>query len=217
MEHQKDYLKDISEIRSMMERSSRFISLSGLSGVFAGIFALTGAAIAYYMLEMNQYDFYYEGAINSSESNISFMSFLIVDALLVLIASLIAGVFFTTRKAKKQGLKIWDKTAKQLLISISIPLFAGGFFCLALLYHGVIELVAPATLLFYGLALLNGSKYTLDDIKYLGISQIILGIFSSFFIGYGLLFWTIGFGLLHIVYGSVMYFKYEKPGIHLNE
>ena len=204
-----NYLKDISEIRSMMERSSRFISLSGISGIFAGVFALGGAAVAYFFLGMNYYRSYDEGVLSSSENYNSIINFLILDALFVLVASLAAGIFFTTRKARKQGHKIWDKTVKQLLVSTFIPLAAGGIFCLSLLYHGVIGLVAPATLVFYGLALLNGSKYTLDDIRYLGICQIILGVISSFFIGYGLFFWAIGFGVLHIIYGAAMYFKYD--------
>ncbi|HET6246042.1 MAG: hypothetical protein H0V01_10250 [Bacteroidetes bacterium] len=209
MEQKENYLKDISEIRSLMERSSRFISLSGLSGVFAGVFALLGAAFAYYLLGM-KYNRHYYDVLSNSEDYSSLIYKIVLIALCVLVASIGAGVFFTTRKAKKQGLKIWDKTARKLLINISIPLIAGGLFCMALLYHGIIGLVAPATLVFYGLALLNGSKYTLDDIRYLGICQIILGLISSFYIGYGLLFWASGFGVLHIVYGTAMYFKYES-------
>ncbi|MDQ3191057.1 MAG: hypothetical protein M3Q58_05635 [Bacteroidota bacterium] len=204
-----NYLKDISEIRSMMERSSRFISLSGLSGIFAGVFALLGAGAAYFFLGMNYYRHYYDGALSSSENYSSFVNSLLLIALCVLVASLSTGVFFTTRKAKKQGQKIWDKTARQLIINTAIPLIAGGIFCLALLYHKAIGLVAPATLVFYGLALINGSKYTLDDIKYLGICEIILGLISIFFIGYALFFWAMGCGVLHIVYGTAMYFKYD--------
>lgn len=204
------YIKDLTEIRSLMERSSRFISLSGLSGVFAGIFALIGAGAAYFYLDMGIYRHYYEGAVKSSTSYNDFISFFIVDALLVLVASLGAGIYFTTKKAKREGLKTWDRTARNLLLNLSVPLITGGVFCLSLLYHGAVGLIAPSLLIFYGLALLNGSKYTLNDIRYLGISEIGLGLISSFFIGYGFLFWCLGFGVLHIVYGTVMYFKYEK-------
>jgi hypothetical protein len=205
-------LETLHEIRSMMERSSRFISLSGLAGVFAGCFALIGAYAAYRYLDMHYgTSRYYEYATTSTgERNISFYQFFFTDAVLVLVASLTAGVFFSTRKAKQKGLSIWDNTAKRLLINLMIPLISGGIFCLVLLYHNIVGLVAPATLIFYGLALLNGSKYTLTDIRYLGISEIVLGLLASVFIGYGLLFWAIGFGVLHIVYGTVMYFKYER-------
>jgi uncharacterized membrane protein YgdD (TMEM256/DUF423 family) len=198
----------------MMERSSRFISLSGLSGVCAGIFAIIGAAAVYFQLHLQDYDRYYEAAYNADTSNTTYNSkflwFCILDATIVLLASLACGIFFTTRKAKQQGLKIWDKSAQQLLINLSIPLFSGGILCLILFHHQLIGFLAPTTLIFYGLALINGGKYTVDEIRYLGIIEIILGLISAYFIGYGLILWTIGFGLLHIIYGSIMYFKYER-------
>lgn len=211
MNKENEHLQALSDIRSMMEKSSRFISLSGLSGVFAGTFALIGAAAVYWKanrtFDMVEYYNRSDGALSSPQD---FLIFMLVDAFLVLLASLIAGIVLTMRKAKQKGQSIWDATSKRLLINMLIPLAAGGFFCLILLYHGLIGLVAPATLLFYGLALLNASKYTLDDIRYLGIFQIVLGLISSLFIGYGLLFWALGFGVLHIVYGILMYNKYEK-------
>ncbi len=210
MEDKTNYLQDITEIRSMMERSSRFISLSGLSGIFAGVFALAGACAAYFFLDLGGYQSYYDGALRSSQSYERFIAFIISDASFVLVASIAAGIFFTTRKAKRKGLKVWDNTAQRLLVNLAIPLIAGGIFCVALLVHGAVGLIAPATLLFYGVALLNGSKYTLNDIRYLGICEIVLGLISSFYIGYGLLFWMLGFGGLHILYGAAMYFKYER-------
>lgn len=212
MDKQKEHLETLSEIRSIMERSSRFISLSGLSGVFAGIFALLGATDAFirFNLGFNSPN-YYDYALNDSgETNVNFYVFFFADAISVLFASLAVGSFFTIRKAKQNGQTIWDATAKRLLINLLIPLAAGGLFCLILLYNGLVELVAPATLLFYGLSLLNASKYTLDDIRYLGICEIILGLIASVYIGYGLIFWAIGFGVLHIIYGIVLFNKYEK-------
>lgn len=205
MDKQQEHLETLTEIRSIMERSSRFISLSGLSGVVAGIFALAGAFAAYHKLADYNLRLY-----DNSADVLNYYIFVIADALCVLTASLIFGSLLTMRKAKRQGLAVWDSTAKRLLINLLIPLAGGGIFCLILLYHGLLGLVAPATLLFYGLALINASKYTLHDIRALGICQIILGLISSVYIGYGLIFWAFGFGILHIVYGTVMYYKYEK-------
>lgn len=206
MTEQKEHLQAITDIRSMMERSSRCISLSGLSGVFAGIFALIGAYLAY--IKMNSFNTDYSRV--SSENIIEITIYFIEIAGAVLIASLTVGTLLTIRNSKRKGIKVWDNSAKRLLINLGIPLVAGGLFCLVLLYHGIIGLVAPATLIFYGLALLNASKYTFNDIRYLGILEIILGLAGSMFIGYGLIFWAIGFGVLHIIYGAVMYFKYER-------
>ncbi|MFL5763078.1 MAG: hypothetical protein ACJ77K_03990 [Bacteroidia bacterium] len=204
MTDQKEHLQQLSDIRSMMERSSRCISLSGLSGVFAGVFALVGAYLAKVKIyELNDYmrgtDDLYNGLI-----------YLLADAATVLIASLLVGTLLTVRNSRRKGVAVWDSTARRLLINLAIPLATGGLFCLILLYHGDIGMVAPATLIFYGLALINASKYTFNDIRYLGVCEIILGLAASLYIGYGLLFWAIGFGVLHIVYGTVMYFKYER-------
>ena len=140
----------------------------------------------------------------------AFYTFFFADAIIVLMVSLLAGTLLTVRKARQQGRPVWDDTSKRLVINMFIPLIAGGLFCLILLYHGLVAFLAPVTLLFYGLALLNAGKYTLNDIRYLGIIEIITGLLAAVFIDYGLLFWVFGFGILHIVYGLTMYVKYEK-------
>lgn len=210
MEDKNQHLETLTEIRSLMERSSRFISLSGLSGISAGICALVGAYSAHQYLHVNAIKYQNRAFYENGEINFGFFTFLFVDALLVLFFALVSGSFFTIRKAKKSGQQFWDVTSKRLLINLLLPLTVGGIFCLILLYHGIYGLIAPSMLIFYGLALINASKYTLNDIRYLGVTEIILGLISSIFIGYGLLFWAIGFGVLHIVYGALMYFKYEK-------
>lgn len=212
MKEQSEPLETLTEIRSMMERSTRFISLNGLSGVFAGIFALIGAMAAYIYLGVGSHSgFYYDNAVLADGNpNISFYLFIFADAFIVLFASLAVATSLSMRKAAKLGVKIWDHSAKRLLANMMIPLVVGGFFCIILIYHGLIGLVAPATLIFYGLALVNASKYTLNDIRYLGITQLTIGLLSAIWIGYGLFFWALGFGLVHIIYGTTMYFKYEK-------
>lgn len=214
MDKRNEQLEHLSEIRSLMERSSRFISLSGLSGIAAGIFALIGAAAVYVYFDISPFDdhlVYYADVVAAERSwGIDYLTFFFLDAALVFIFAVAGGIFFTTRKAKQKGQKIWDKLTQKLLLNLLIPLAAGGIFCLALMKHGEFGLVAPATLVFYGLALVNGGKYTLSDIHYLGLSEIVLGLIASFYIGYGLEFWAIGFGVLHIIYGTIMYFKYEK-------
>ncbi len=205
MDQQQAQLEHLSEIRSLMERSSRFISLSGLSGITAGLSALAGAGWAY--IRLNNLD---RGQYDVLDLNLNTLTEMVLIAIIVLLFAIIMGIFFTTRNAKKHGQKIWDNLTKRLLINLMIPLVTGGLFCLVLLYHAILGLVAPATLVFYGIALINASKYTLNDIRYLGFCEICLGLISALFMGYGLLFWALGFGVLHIVYGTLMYFKYER-------
>ena len=202
----KNYHEDLSHIRSMMERSSRFISLSGLSGVVAGLAAIIGAGYVFFIFKREGID-YFDGQRNVFGP--SLVNELLITGILILVAAILSGYIFTANKSKRKGLKIWDATTRRLLITFAVPLVTGGIFCLALLYHHLFVFVAPATLLFYGLALVSAERYTLTDIKYLGYCQIVLGLISLFFLGWGLLFWTIGFGALHIVYGLIMHKKYK--------
>lgn len=202
----KNIQDDLSHIRSMMERSSRFISLSGLSGVFAGLTALIGAMYVYFVFQREGID-YFDGKRNVFTADLVNELFWI--GLVILIVAIAFGYFFTARKSKANNLKIWDSTTKRLLINFSIPLITGGLFCLGMLYHGMFVFIAPATLIFYGLALVNASKYTLTDVQYLGYLEIALGLLSLFFLGWGLVFWAIGFGVLHIIYGLIMHKKYK--------
>jgi len=198
----------LTEIRDLMQRSSKFLSLSGLSGIFAGIVALGGALVAYLRLKTDALS--YDGMSDVSElTRGEMMRFVLLDGTIVLVLALIFGVFFTIRKAKKSGQSVWNSTSKRLVISLMIPLVTGGIFCLAMFYRGILWVSFPATLIFYGLALLNASKYTVRDVEYLGICEVILGLISLFMTGYNLLVWALGFGVLHIVYGTYMYFKYD--------
>ena len=198
--------EDLAHIRSMMERSSRFISLSGLSGVFAGLSALIGGLYVYQLFKANGLE-YFDGYHKLYA--VDLVSELFFIAFIILVFALTFGIFFTIRKSKKYNLPIWTSATKKMLLNLAIPLVTGGIFCLALLYHEIYGLVAPATLIFYGLALINAEKYTFSDIKYLGFSELILGCISLFYIGYGLIFWIIGFGILHILYGLIMFKKYK--------
>ena len=217
MTEKEEQLGHLSEIRNLMEKSSRFLSLSGLTGIFAGIYALLGAYLVYSDFNIISsdtasvsYSEFIKNDNSGTDSVILKIQSLFIIGAIVLVLSLVTGYIFTSRKAKKQNLNVWDSTTKRMVVSLSIPLIAGGIFCLILIKHEVVGLIAPATLIFYGLALLNASKYTFNDIKYLGVLEIILGLVSAYYIGRGLLFWAVGFGVLHIVYGAVMYFKYDQ-------
>ena len=204
-------LETLTEIRQLMERSSRFISLSGLSGVFAGLYAIVGAYAAYRYLDLSGAG-YFSGStiLENASARSNALLFLATDAAVILTLAVGTGIFLTTRKARRDGNSIFDAAAKKLIINLCIPLVTGGIFCVALNYHGAFIYVAPAMLIFYGLALVHASKYTRNDIRGLGFVEILLGLTASFIVGYGLLFWVIGFGVLHIIYGTYMYFKYER-------
>ncbi len=214
MNQTNESLDALKDIKSLMERSSRFISLSGLAGVFSGVFALLGAAAAYWRVNMAPWALrdsdtpFGTGRIVDIDSNVAL--FLAIDALIVLLASIAVSYYFTKRKAKLKQQPLWGTYSKHLLINLSIPLVTGGLFCLVLFAHGLIGLIAPTTLIFYGLALVNAGRFSLEEISYLGLSEIALGLLSFMLLGFGLVFWTIGFGVLHIVYGILMYYRHDR-------
>ncbi|GAA3973217.1 hypothetical protein [Mucilaginibacter dorajii] len=202
-----DIHAELSSIRDLMERSSKFISLSGLSGIMAGIYALLGAGLAYNIV-YKEHDgvvgrVYYENA-----PQIIPQLFLI--ALFVLILSLATGIILSYRKAKKMGQSFWNTSSKRLLINLAIPLVTGGLFILILFLQGRYSTISSASLIFYGLALVSASHYTYKGVRGLGILEILLGLLAALIPGYGLIFWATGFGLLHIIYGTVMHFRYDK-------
>ncbi len=211
MNPNQDSLHTLNEIRDLMERSSKFLSLSGLSGVFAGIFALIGAAAAYIRFKTDWLaDILIPLGTYNGYSRADVIEFLFVDGICVLVTSLTVCIVLTVRKGRKRGLILWNGSSKRLLLSMFIPLATGGIFCLAMLHYGFIWLVFPVTLAFYGLALVNASRFTYPEVFYMGISEIGIGCIALFLTGYSLIFWAIGFGLLHIVYGLTMYNRYER-------
>jgi hypothetical protein len=210
---EKDHLKTLTDIKSLMERSSRFLSLSGFSGIFIGLYAIAGATAAWWFTGSGHQvsTNYYQLATSTNPGVYEpFLGFLISDALIVILISLLTAYMLTQRFAKKQGVIKWDNAAKRMLVNFLIPLVTGGVFCLILLQHHQFGLIAPSMLVFYGLALINTSKYTYNDLRNLGVIEIILGLVAALNVGYGLLFWTIGFGVFHIIYGITMYIKYER-------
>jgi len=202
-----EYEKDLASIRSMMDRSAKFISLSGLSGIIAGLYALAGATAAYFLIQYPRPVFSYR--VESISEPVTLIE-LIIIAGVVLFAAVATGLWLTQRKSIRQNSKLWTPASKLLLQKVAIPLVTGGLFVLVMLYTGHFGLAAPSCLIFYGLALIHGSTNTFDEIRYLGFSEIILGLICALLPGYGLIFWALGFGVLHIVYGAILYNKYDS-------
>lgn len=196
MSNTEKHLQDISEIRQMMERSSRFISLSGWSGVSSGVLALLGVAVAYILLK--------------SDTGQTLETNLITDALIVLTLALSSSIYFSWRKARKQGEKLWTPVSRKLAVNMAIPLITGGIYCIIFLLQGYHQFLVGSTLIFYGLALVNAGRFINKEAVILGISEILLGIVATIWPESGLWIWGTGFGIFHILYGILLYFKYDK-------
>ncbi|MCR9252212.1 MAG: hypothetical protein NXI20_17430 [bacterium] len=205
MKTEQEYLEDLKEIRGLMERSSKFVSLSGLSGILAGVYALACAGIAYFYIYTDNGRFP-RVLFDDTSTKLN----LLLLGVVTLVITIVTGIFLTVRKAKDNGEKPFNKLTARLTVNLLIPLVAGGIAILIMLEKGFIGFTAPFTLIFYGLALINASKYTYSDIRSLGIVEVILGLIALYVIGYGILFWALGFGVGHIVYGTIMHFKYDR-------
>lgn len=214
MENNQQPNEQLLHIKQMMEQSSRFISLSGLSGIAAGLCALIGAHFANNILHASNGNTLKELDTHLYNGNLHIKDYmgnqLFQIALYTFIAAIVLATIFTVLRSHKTNTPIWGNASKRLLFNMAIPMAAGGIYLLKLIEHGSFGLIAPGCLIFYGLALVNASKYTLGEVKFLGYGQIILGIINLFYLGFGIYFWAIGFGVLHIVYGAIMWVKYER-------
>lgn len=202
-------LQSVNEIKELMEKSSKFVSLSGLTSILAGIYALIGSYMAVLILGTQP------GSpslfSNMLEVNTpSKLQFMVCLALGVLGISVITALIISWYKARQSKQSLFNALTYRILWNFVLPLLVGGLFCIALLYHRHYGLTSSVMLLFYGLALVNASKFTFSNVAWLGYAFLILGILDSFINGHALLFWTIGFGGFHIIYGILFYLKYER-------
>jgi hypothetical protein len=199
--------QELAEIKSMMERSTRFLSLSGLAGILAGIYAFAGAGIAWYWIYFpdTAYDIEHH-PISSADIQVN----LSAVALVVLVLAVGSAYLLSQNKSHRRSQKFWSPASKRFLLALFIPVLAGGLFSFALIHESAYKLLPSATLIFYGLGLINASHFTLGEIRNLGIGQLILGLIAAFFPDFGLICWALGFGVLHVIYGSLMYYRYDR-------
>jgi len=210
MENKLDYSDDIKTIKKIMEESSRFLSLSGLSGLFAGFLAILGGCIGHFGILGSKSFFFDENLSSLSVQEISSVKIkLITDAILVLLLALGGSLYFSYRKARRKGQKIWTPVSRRLLLSLIIPLIAGAFFIMIFYLESQWQLIVPAMLIFYGLALISAGKFTYSEVFYLGLAELLTGFSAAIFQGSAIFFWILGFGFFNLAYGLIMYRKYE--------
>lgn len=199
--------QELAEIKLMMERSTRFLSLSGLAGILAGIYAFTGAGIAWYWVYFPESEYGIESEpMALDELRINLMAV----ALIVLVLAVGTAYLLSQNKSQRKALKFWTPASKRFFTALFLPVLVGGLFSMALIHESSYQLLAAVTLIFYGLGLINASHFTLGEVRNLGIGQLILGIMAAFFPDFGLICWALGFGVLHVIYGSMMYYRYDR-------
>lgn len=199
-----NYNDDLRHIRKVMENSTTFLSLSGWSGILAGIIALVGSYITYFLMEKSGFD--YMNDVFKGPS-VQLMNQITISGIIIFVLAVVTGVIFTIRKTFKNQQPIWSKASKNLIIALAIPCMTGGFYTAFLIHYKIYFLISPSLLIFYGLGLINASKYTLNSVFWLGIIELSFGMIGIFIPGYGFILWILGFGIAHIMYGITMHLR----------
>ncbi|MCD8539564.1 MAG: hypothetical protein LRY55_07185 [Leadbetterella sp.] len=208
--NQDDALKDLSHIRSLMEKSTKFISISGWSGILAGAYTLIAVAFLVWRLKITWLVF---GEVDSATqmtwlSGDNGLRIFILTGVTLLVASVATGIFMALKKAGRAGQAAWNPASRTVLLSVAAPLLTGGLLAVLALYKGDYAVLASCFLVFYGLTLYAGGHFSFKELRVLGALEILLGLLAYAYIPFGLLFFALGFGVLHILYGAIIIKKY---------
>lgn len=204
------HLEDIKVIKKLMEESSRFLSLSGISGIIAGLLAIAGAVVAKLIITgTSQPEDWYSIPFASDPAAHRTVVLLFADMAVVLVLSLAVAVLFSSRKARKSGHSAWTHITRRMLASLFIPLVTGGLFILITIGRVPASVTVASTLIFYGLAVISAGKFTLGEIHWLGVLEVVTGLICLLLPEWSILIWAVGFGAMHIVYGLLMHLRYK--------
>jgi len=210
MNQSDQHLEDIKVIKKIMEESSRFLSLSGLSGIFAGLLALAGAVVANLIITgTSMSEEWYSVPFTADPAGHRAVMLLFADMGAVLVLSLAAAIFFSSRKARKSGHNAWTPVTRRMLASLLLPLVTGGLFILITLSRVPANITVASTLIFYGLAVISAGKFTFGEIHWLGVLEVMTGLICLLLPQWSVLIWAIGFGVIHIGYGLFMHLRYK--------
>lgn len=206
-----DSLQVLNDIRSMMDRSSRVLSLSGWSGIWAGLVALAATMLAQHWIhDMEAAYAGSDGFFAMMLAGVAISKRFLFLAVATFGLAVLGAFYFSYRKNSREGHKTFNTAARRMIISMGIPMAAGAWMVFYFLSEGQIFNLVPTMLVFYGMTLINSAKYTISDIRWLGLFEIITGCFATLRPEWGLYFWAFGFGVLHIVYGIIMWRKYDR-------
>ncbi len=156
--------EELASIRNMMEKSSKFSNLSGLSIFFTGLLTIIAASVIYFDIGFSYSDveISYSQLINNEGSKENLdqkIRLLSLIASVILALSLLILYVTASKKTKREGIKLFNPTFKRTVRSLVVPLVSGGVFSFFLIYNQMYGLVAPATLIFYGLGLIAASSF----------------------------------------------------------
>ncbi|MBO4561474.1 MAG: hypothetical protein J5705_05880 [Bacteroidaceae bacterium] len=203
----------LSDIRNMMERSQKVMFLNGASGIIVAVWAFLGATLISNLMYRSMWPMWGFKLFPLQEVDTRILIFAIIIFAFTFLASYITVLYMSRRRAMRRGLDFeLDTAAKQLLRTFFTVMIIGGLFCLTPIRNGHWELVPGFMLAFYGLALvvISPMAFKISITKYFGFIQIAAGLAALTLPQYGMMFWTLGFCVFHLIWGIWFHFVFDR-------
>jgi hypothetical protein len=181
-------MDNLRYIRETMERSQSFTAVSGVGGVLMGLIALGATFLAV-----------------RSETTEAWVTVWMSAAVLSLGIALVA----MTMKARAAGGSLLVGAGRKFAWNLTPPLLVGGLLTVAMTQMGAATLLPGVWLLLYGTGVVTGGAFSVRVVPLMGLAFMLVGAAALFApAAWGNLFMAGGFGLLHIVFGIVIWRKH---------
>jgi len=189
-----------------MERHSSFFSLSGFTGILIGIVG----CIAIFLVDTMTHGY----GINFDGFSQLPILFLEIGIMVIGILTIVLSLFILWKrgrnKAKKNKQGLWNAFAKKQRINLLLLLLVFLVILILIGSKGYYRLITPLLLSFYGLLLLNLSRFQSKSLLFLGLATLILGIVSYVSYTDKIFLLALGVGIFPIIYGLLTFNKSKK-------
>lgn len=192
--------ENLRVIRELMERSTRYSTFSGLSGICAGLFSILGCLVQRFWVL----------SLPASERLVAFT----INWTLVIALTIGADFFLTKRKAPLVGKTILSRLGRQMVVASAPGLLTGALLTLFLLQQGHMDQVYPVWMLSYGSAVCAVGLFSQKEVGRLGRAfltagalTLALGLLTAlqpYIASLGLFITALTFGGFHIAYGLIV-------------
>lgn len=180
--------ENLRVIRALMERSTKYSTFSGVSGVVAGLASIVGCIVTRSL----------------GPDPARFPAAFLVIWTAVIIVAVGADFVLMKRRAARVGKHVISRLGKQMVMASAPGLGAGAVLTLYMLQHNMLGDIYPFWMLAYGIAVAATGLFSQREVSILGAAFLITGAATLFAPGIGLEMMAATFGGFHIVYGLAM-------------
>ena len=175
-------------IRETMERSTSFTAVSGVAGMIMGAVAMVAAVVA-----------------STRRTPEAWLLTWLIAALVAGLAALWAMI----RKARASGVSLLSGPGSKFALFFTPPIVVGALLTAALVRVDLLSVLPGAWLLLYGTAVVSGGAFSVRIVPMMGVGFMLVGALALFAPpAWGDEFMAVGFGVLHIVFGLVIWRKH---------